>query len=58
MVLCSFRLFQIEILSPGGNKTLITKRLEDLFREREWSEKQVRSRLVIEEGIHFGKRHE
>jgi len=50
-VLTNFRLKRSYILAPGGSKTLTTKELERAFRRRNWREKKVSTKRVVENAV-------
>jgi hypothetical protein len=53
-----FQLLRSEIIRPGGSKTLIVQRLENLFAERGWEAQNTNVRMMIGDSVHSAKTHE
>src|SRR5579863_8187690 len=48
-VLRTFRLYRSEVEAAGGNRSLISKRLDGAFYEREWIEKKFETAIIVDE---------
>ena len=47
-ILRDFRLYQSEILTEGGNRSPISRRLDGAFYAREWREKEFTTAIVVD----------
>lgn len=58
VVLQEFRLYRSEIATPGGQKSLIARRLDKGFKDLGWSEKRFDTRIVIDDKEYMSPTHE
>jgi hypothetical protein len=57
-VLREFRLYNTEIATPGGRKSLIADRLDGGFKKLGWKEKRFDTRILIDGEEHVSPTHE
>jgi hypothetical protein len=53
-----FKLYHNDIVSPGGGKSPITKRMERLFADTEWHPVEFQELNTMKFGKHIGKKNE